>query len=167
MESTLKKNQAFISDLKEIDGWIYQFRVRAYKVVGGKKIYGAWSEPYTMVETLDVEAAYKELKQYAIDYAAKNYPEWRYIGEDESEGMNDSNSSYYIEGVLGGSSMYVRQEDFVKRYKKRIENYIDRMKSSGGQQEGFIYIKRVRPEDSEGIWTNNSVQTFYEVWMLY
>ena len=167
VESTLKKNQAFISDLKEIDGWIYQFRVRAYKVVGGKKIYGAWSEPYTMVETLDVEAAYKELKQYAIDYAAKNYPEWRYIGEDESEGMNDSNSSYYIEGVLGGSSMYVRQEDFVKRYKKRIENYIDRMKSSGGQQEGFIYIKRVRPEDSEGIWTNNSVQTFYEVWMLY
>lgn len=166
VESTAKKNQAWVSGLPQ-DDRIYEFRVRAYRTVSGKKVYGAWSEPYTMVETLDVDAAYKELKQYAIDYAAKNYPEWRYIGEDESEGVNDSNASYYIEGAFIGSSRYARQEDFVENYKDDIARYIRRMKSSGGQKEGFIYIKRVRPGDSEGMWINDSDETYYKVWMLY
>lgn len=164
VESTAKKNQAWISGLPQ-DGRTYEFRVRAYRTVSGKKVYGAWSNPYTMVETLDIDAAYAELESYAKDYAAKNYPAWKYI--DDHEGMNDSNASYYIEGKFGGSSRYARQDDFIKNYKKDIARYIDRMKSSGGQQEGFVYIKRVRPGDSEGLGINDSGETYYKVWMLY
>ena len=164
VESTAKKNQAWVSGLPQ-DDRIYEFRVRAYRTVSGKKVYGAWSEPYTMVETLDVDAAYKELKQYAIDYAAKNYPEWRYDDREIYHGI-DADASYFIDGVLGGSSRYVRQEDFIRYYKGRIAKYIDWMKVSGGHPEGFIYIKRVRPGDSEGIHENYSDETYYKVWML-
>ena len=118
-----------------------------------------------MVETFDIDAAYAELEAYAKDYAAKNYPQWHYI--DDHEGMNDSNASYYIDGVLGGSSRYVKQEDFIKEYKGEIADYIDVIKGNGGQQEGFVYIKKVRPGDTEGLWTNDSDNTYYAVWMLY
>lgn len=164
VESTAKKNQAWVSGLPQ-DDRVYEFRVRAYRTVNGKKVYGSWSEPYTMVETLDVDAAYKELKQYAIDYAAKNYPEWKYDDREIYHGI-DADASYFIDGVLGGSSRYVRQEDFIRYYKGRIAKYIDWMKVSGGHPEGFIYIKRVRPGDSEGMWTNDTDETYYGVWML-
>ena len=164
VENTVKKNQAWLSDLPQ-DDRTYEFRVRAYRTVSGKKVYGAWSSPYTMVETLDIDAAYAELESYAKDYAAKNYPAWKYI--DDHEGMNDSNASYYIEGEFGGSSRYVRQEDFIKEYKGEIADYIDVIKGNGGQQEGCIYIKKVRPGDSEGLGVNDSDETYYKVWMLY
>ena len=118
-----------------------------------------------MVETLDVDAAYKELKQYAIDYAAKNYPEWKYDDREIYHGI-DADASYYNDGVFGGSSRYARQEDFVENYKDDIARYIRRMKNSGGQQEGFIYIKKSRPGDTEGIHENYSDETYYVVWML-
>ena len=164
VESTVKKNQALVSWVPQ-DDRIYEFRVRAYRTVSGKKVYGAWSDPYTMVETFDIDAAYAELEAYAKDYAAKNYPQWHYI--DDHEGMNDSNASFYVEGELGGSSRYVKQEDFIENYKDDIARYIRRMKSSGGQKEGFVYIKKVRPGDTEGLGINDSDNTYYAVWMLY
>ena len=164
VESTVKKNQALVSWVPQ-DDRIYEFRVRAYRTVSGKKVYGAWSDPYTMVETFDIDAAYAELEAYAKDYAAKNYPQWHYI--DDHEGMNDSNASFYVEGELGGSSRYVKHEDFIENYKDDIARYIRRMKSSGGQKEGFVYIKKVRPGDTEGLGINDSDNTYYAVWMLY
>ena len=163
-EKRIKSNSASLSGLPQ-DDRVYEFRVRAYRTVNGKKVYGAWSEPYTMVETLDVDAAYKELKQYAIDYAAKNYPEWKYDDREIYHGI-DADASYYNDGVFGGSSRYARQEDFVENYKDDIARYIRRMKNSGGQQEGFIYIKKSRPGDTEGIHENYSDETYYVVWML-
>ena len=115
---------------------------------------------------MDVEAAYKELEAYTKSYAAKNYPEWKYDDREIYHGM-DADSSYYIEGAFVGSSIYAKQDDFVKNYKSDIARYIDRMKSSGGQESGFIYIKKSRPGDTEGIHENYSDETYYKVWMLY
>ena len=160
------KDTAWISWLPQVDDWEYQFRVRAYRTVAGKKVYGPWSSPYTMKETLDVDAAYEELIAYAKSYAAKNYPEWKYDDREIYHGM-DADSSYYIEGVLGSSSIYVKQDDFVSYYKQGIGEYIRRMKSSGGQESGFIYIKKCRPGETTGLGDNNSDETYYRVWMLY
>ncbi len=165
VESTVKKNQALVSWVPQ-DDRIYEFRVRAYRTVSGRKVYGAWSDPYTMVETFDIDAAYAELEAYAKDYAAKNYPQWQYEDRTIYHGI-DADANYYIDGVLGGSSRYVKQEDFVKVYKRSIALYIDVIKGNGGQQEGFLYIKKVRPGDTEGLWTNDSDNTYYAVWMLY
>ena len=42
------------------------------------EVYGAWSEPYTLKETVNLDEIFKELRQHAIDYAAKNEP--RFFG---------------------------------------------------------------------------------------
>ena len=147
-------------------GKTYYYKVRAYKTVAGKKVYGPWSAPYTMKETLDVEAAYKELEAYTKSYAAKNYPKWKYDDREIYHGM-DADANYYTFGVLGLSPIYAKQEDFVEYYKGRIEEYIRRIKGNGGQESGFIYIKKCRPGETEGIHDNNSDETRYLVWMLY
>ena len=166
VETKLKKDQAEISWLPQVDDWKYQFRVRAYRTVAGKKVYGPWSSPYTMKETLDVEAAYEELEAYAKSYAAKNYPKWKYDDREIYHGI-DADASYYTFGAFTGSSMYAKQDEFVSYYKGRIEEYIRRIKGNGGQESGFIYIKKCRPGDTEGIHENDSNRTYYAVWMLY
>ena len=166
VETSLKKDQAQIRWLPQIDNMPYEFRVRAYRTVAGKKVYGPWSNPYTMKETLDVDAAYEELIAYAKSYAAKNLPKWKYDDREIYHGM-DADASYYTFGDLGISSMYAKQEDFVAYYKRGIEEYIQRIKGNGGQESGFIYIKKCRPGDTEGIHENDSNRTYYAVWMLY
>ena len=158
------KNQAIVSWVPQ-DDRVYELRVRAYRTVNGKKIYGAWSNPFTLTERLDVDAAYKELVKFTKEYAAKNHPKWKYI-EDNAD-MRDNNSSYYTYGVLGGSSRYVKTEDFVERYKERIANYINMVKGDGGESVGTIFIKKVKPGDTEGIWKNDTNDTYYKVWMLF
>ena len=160
----LKKNQAIVSWVPQ-DDRTYELRVRAYRTVNGKKIYGAWSSPFTLKERVDVDAAYKELVRFTKEYAAKNYPKWKYI--DDNADMRDNNSSYYTYGVLGGSSRYVKTEDFVERYKERIANYINMVKGDGGESVGTIFIKKVKPGDTEGIWKNDTNDTYYKVWMLF
>lgn len=160
----LKKNQAIVSWVPQ-DDRTYELRVRAYRTVNGKKIYGAWSNPFTLTERLDVDAAYKELVKFTKEYAAKNHPKWKYI--DDNEGMSDSTNSYYTYGVLGTSSRYVRTEDFVAHMKTRIKNYINMVKGADGQDEGTIFIKKVKPGDTEGIWKNDTNDTYYKVWMLF
>ena len=75
-ETMVGKNQVE-TELVQDDS-IYEFRVRAYRKVNGRKVYGAWSEPYTLKETLNLDEIFKELRQYMIDYAAKNEPRWHY-----------------------------------------------------------------------------------------
>ena len=41
------------------------------------------------------------------------------------------------------------------------------MKNMGGQESGFIYIKKCRPGETTGLGDNNSDETHYLVWMLY
>ena len=92
-ESMIGKNQIAISLVQ--DESTYQFRVRAYRTVNGKKVYGSWSDVYTLKERLNVDEIYQEVRQYAIDYAAANEPRWHY--EDRPTG-NPQNSNYYSYG---------------------------------------------------------------------
>ena len=100
-ETMIGKNQAGIELVQ--DDSIYEFRVRAYRKVNGRMLYGSWSEPYTLKETVDIDEVFKELRQYAIDYAAKNEPRWHY---EERPGGNPQNSNYYTDGEFPGVSIY-------------------------------------------------------------
>ena len=166
-QHTMPKNSATVFWFDQSEDIKTEFRVRAYRSVNGKKVYGAWSDPYEMVETFDIDRAYKELNAYAIEYAAKNFPEFEFQADRVAQGDNDSNCSYYIEGDLGGASMYCKTDEFVEAYKESIAHYIDRMKASGGQENGFIYIKKMHKGDSEGMWTYDDDQVKYRVWFLY
>ena len=161
------KNTATVFYLAQREGQDYEFRVRAYRTVNGKKVYGAWSEPYAMVETFDIDRAYEELNAYAIEYATKNFPEFEYQADRVAQGDNDSNCSYYIEGVLYGCSIYCKTDEFIEKVKEEIADYIDAMKRTGGQENGFVYIKKMHQGDSQGMWTYTDDDLQYTVWFLY
>ena len=143
----------------------YKFRVRAYRTVNGKKIYGAWSDEYTLKETLNPNEILADLRQYTIDYAKKNLPEFQYLDDRESSTPEDS--GYYIQGAFAGFSMYAKQEDVIESYKDNIRRYINSIKNGGGEKSGFLYIRKSYPGDPEGISENTTDETYYAMWMLY
>ncbi|MGN0715274.1 MAG: hypothetical protein ACI4LN_05580, partial [Anaerovoracaceae bacterium] len=161
--SRITKTQAWI-DIAD-DNSIYKFRVRAYRTVNGKKVYGAWSDEYTLKETLNKDEILAALRQYTIDYAKENLPEFQYL--DDRTSSTPENSSYYVQGEFAGFSMYAKQEDVIEAYKDNISRYINRLKTSGGEKSGFLYIRKSHPGDSEGISENTSDLTYYAMWMLY
>lgn len=157
------KNQTQISFVQ--DESTYQFRVRAYRTVNGKKIYGSWSDVYTLKETLNIDEIYAELRQYAIDYAAANEPRWHY--EDRPTGT-PQNSNYYSDGHWAGFSIYSRQEDVIDFYKLEIKGYISRVVKQGGYDSGFLYFSRVGIGDWEDhFFKNEGSDVYYNAFMLY
>ena len=162
-ETLIGKNQVKIDMVQ--DDSIYEFRVRAYRKVNGRKVYGAWSEPYTLKETVDIDEVFKELRQYAIDYAAKNEPRWHY---DDSRTETPREANYYVDGEFPGVSIYAKKEDILRLYQSYIKDYIDQVVEQGGSDEGFIYISRVAPGDWQDAFNkSDSPYTYYKGFMLW
>ena len=162
-ELSIGKTQARADVLE--DDRTYKFRVRAYRSVNGKKVYGAWSDEYTLKETLNPDEILAALRQYTIDYAASNYPEFKY--DDDNKGQTPENSAYDVQGAFAGCSMYARQEDVIEAYKDNIRRYVKYVNTGGGEKSGFLYIRKSYPGDKEGVSGNNSDETYYAMWMLY
>ena len=162
-ETMIGKNQAGIELVQ--DDSIYEFRVRAYRKVNGRKVYGAWSEPYTMKETVNIDEVYQELRQYAIDYAAKNEPRWHY---EDRPGGNPQNSNYYTDGEFPGVSIYSKKEDILKLYQSYIADYIRQVVKQGGSDSGLLYVSRVAPGDWQDAFNKSErPYTFYKGFMLW
>ncbi len=162
-KTILATNQAEIELVQ--DDSIYEFRIRAYRKVNGRKVYGSWSEPYTLKETVDIDEVFKELRQYAIDYAAKNEPRWHY---DDSRTETPREANYYVDGEFPGVSIYAKKEDILRLYQSYIKDYIDQVVEQGGSDEGFIYISRVAPGDWQDAFNkSDSPYTYYKGFMLW
>ncbi len=162
-ETEIGKNQAEIELVQ--DDSIYEFRVRAYRKVNGRKVYGSWSEPYTLKETLDIDEVFKELRQYAIDYAAKNEPRWHY---DDSRTETPREANYYSDGEWTGFSIYSKQEKVIEKLKPTIARYIGQVVEQGGSETGFIYLSRVAPGDWQDAFNkSDSPYTYYKGFMLW
>lgn len=162
-ETSLKKNQAEIELVQ--DDSIYEFRVRAYRKVNGRKVYGSWSEPYTLKETLNLEEIFKELRQYMIDYAAKNEPRWHY---DDSRTETPWEANYYSDGEWPGFSIYSKQERVIAGYKPAIEDYLSQVVEQGGSEAGYLYLFRVAPGEQQDAFTKNEgPETYYKGFFLW
>lgn len=162
-ETLIAKNQVAIELVQ--DDSIYEFRVRAYRKVNGRKVYGSWSEPYTMKETVNIDEVFKELRQYAIDYAAKNEPRWHY---DDSRTETPREANYYSDGEWPGVSIYAKKEDILKLYQSYIRDYIDQVVEQGGSETGLIYLSRVAPGDWQDAFNkSDSPYTYYKGFMLW
>lgn len=147
------------------DDSIYELRVRAYRKVNGRKVYGSWSEPYTLKETLNLDEIHAALRQYAIDYAAKNEPRWHY---EDRPGGNPQNSNYYSDGEWAGFSIYSKQENVIAGLKPVIARYIDQVVEQGGSETGFIYLARVAPGDWQDAFNKSEgPETYYKGFMLW
>ena len=162
-ETLIGKNQVKIDMIQ--DDSIYEFCVRAYRKVNGRKVYGSWSEPYTLKETVDIDEVFKELRQYAIDYAAKNEPRWHY---EDRPGGNPQNSNYYTDGEFPGVSIYSKKEDILKLYQSYIADYIRQVVKQGGSDSGLLYVSRVAPGDWQDAFNKSEgPETYYKGFMLW
>ena len=162
-EISLKKNQADIELVQ--DDSIYEFRVRAYRKVNGRKVYGAWSNPYTLKETLNLNETFKELRQYMIDYAAKNEPRWHY---DDSRTEAPWEANYYSDGEWPGFSIYSKQENVIAGYKPAIEIYLSQVVEQGGSDTGYLYLFRVAPGEREDAFgKSDRPYTYYKGFFLW
>ena len=162
-ETMVGKNQVE-TELVQDDS-IYEFRVRAYRKVNGRKVYGSWSEPYTLKETLNLDEVFKELRQYMIDYAAKHEPRWHY---EDRPGGNPQNSNYYSDGEWAGFSIYSKQDEVIAGYKKSIEVYLSQVVEQGGSETGFLYISRVAPGDWQDAFNKSEgPETYYKGFFLW
>ena len=162
-ETSLKKNQAGIELVQ--DDSIYEFRVRAYRKVNGRKVYGSWSEPYTLKETLNLDEIFKELRQYMIDYAAKNEPRWHY---DDSRTEAPWEANYYSDGEWPGFSIYSKQDEVIAGYKKSIEVYLSQVVKQGGSETGYLYLFRVAPGEQQDAFTKSEgPETCYKGFFLW
>ena len=162
-ETLIGKDQVKIDMVQ--DDSIYEFRVRAYRKVNGRKVYGAWSEPYTMKETLNLDEIHAALRQYAIDYAAKNEPRWHY---EDRPGGNPQNSNYYSDGEWAGFSIYSKQEQVIEKLEPTIARYIGQVVEQGGSETGFIYLSRVAPGDWQDAFNKSEgPETYYKGFMLW
>ena len=159
----IAKNQVKIELVQ--DDSIYEFRVRAYRKVKGRKVYGSWSEPYTLKETLNLDEIFKELRQYMIDYAAKNEPRWHY---DDSRTEAPWEANYYSDGEWPGFSIYSKQEEVIAGYKKSIEVYLSQVVEQGGSEAGYIYLFRVAPGEQEDAFNKSErPYTYYKGFFLW
>lgn len=162
-EESIGKNQAQIELVQ--DDSIYEFRVRAYRSVNGRKVYGSWSEPYTLKETLNLDEIHAALRQYAIDYAAKNEPRWHY---DDSRTETPREANYYSDGEWTGFSIYSKQEQVIAGLKPVIARYIDQVVEQGGSEAGYIYLSRVAPGDWQDAFNKSEgPETYYKGFMLW
>ena len=162
-ETLIGKNQVKI-DLVQDDS-IYEFRVRAYRKVNGRKVYGSWSEPYTLKETLNLDEIFKELRQYMIDYAAKNEPRWHY---DDSRTEAPREANYYSDGEWPGFSIYSKQERVIAGYKPAIEDYLSQVVEQGGSETGYLYLFRVVPGDRQDAFNKSEgPETYYKGFFLW
>ena len=162
-ETLIGKDQVKIDMVQ--DDSIYEFRVRAYRSVNGRKVYGSWSEPYTMKETLNLDEIHAALRQYAIDYAAKNEPRWHY---EDRPGGNPQNSNYYSDGEWAGFSIYSKQEQVTEKLEPTIARYIGQVVEQGGSETGFIYLSRVAPGDWQDAFNKSEgPETYYKGFMLW
>lgn len=162
-ETLVGKNQVE-TELVQDDS-IYEFRVRAYRKVNGRKVYGSWSEPYTLKETLNLDEIHAALRQYAIDYAAKNEPRWHY---DDSRTETPREANYYSDGEWTGFSIYSKQENVIAGLKPVIARYIDQVVEQGGSEAGYIYLSRVAPGDWQDAFNKSEgPETYYKGFMLW
>ena len=162
-ETLIGKDQVKIDMVQ--DDSIYEFRVRAYRKVNGRKVYGSWSEPYTLKETLNLDEIFKELRQYMIDYAAKNEPRWHY---DDSRTEAPWEANYYSDGEWPGFSIYSKQENVIAGYKPAIEIYLSQVVEQGGSDTGYLYLFRVAPGDWQDAFNKSEgPETYYKGFFLW
>lgn len=99
----------------------YRFKVRAYKMVNGKKEYGPWSDIVYTKPNLDGN----KLKEELVAYIKETYPKFDYHDTFfDGEKMHPDNASFFAWGDLTGVSVYSDYDEAYEELKKSIDSYM-------------------------------------------
>ena len=129
----------------------YQFRVRAYRTIGGKKVFGLYSEPVTIEPAWE---SAEELVDFVHSWVDENYPSY---DRAESEYLwgdaTPDNSNWCTDWTYATISQYTTKEYVLKKFLEgTLATYF---RSTWGLAEetcGILYTKWLPDTGSWQVW---------------
>lgn len=118
----------------------YQFRVRAYKNVNGKKVYGLYSEPVTIEPAWE---SAEELVEFVHTWVDENYPSYdraesEYLWKDNTP----ENSNWGTAWTYNTISQYSSKEYELEKFCEGILNdYFSAWWGLAEETQGILYTK--------------------------
>lgn len=178
MKKFVSKTRANIAAWQ--DDTVYKFRVRAYKTVNGKKVYGKWSAAAAAKEKITAENMdyiFESVQKNVSAWAKKNYPNFEV--RDEREGAWDEAAGEYPGYTPEGGTYYITgsQRDFFSRYAspdsvikyltESYESYIKDVSAGGGNESAYLFIRKMRNGSPEGLGSAyDGSKIFFKTWIL-
>ena len=179
MKKFVSKTRASIAVCQ--DETVYKFRVRAYKTVNGKKVYGKWSKEQTAKEKItaeNIDYIYETVQENVKAWAKVHYP--NFDVQDKREGAWDEalgaypgyapeGGCYYITGSQSAHfSRYADPETVIEELTETYKAYIEDVCAGGGNENAYLFIRQMKngsprglgsPQDDDRIW--------FLTWILY
>ena len=127
----------------------YQFKVRAYHIENGKKVYGLYSAPICPVQKVTLD----EIKKAAEDYVISKYPNTKFYSKAEALNKTPENSGWGATWPMGFSkymSIDVIMDDFLA---DALDYYAESFWGNTGYPSGCIYVREV--DNCYSIWWLN------------
>lgn len=179
MKKFVPKTRAYIAVSQ--DDTVYKFRVRAYKTVNGKKVYGKWSKEQTAKEKItaeNIDYIYESVLANVRAWTKQNYP--NFDVQDKREGAWDEalgaypgyapeGGSYYIVGSQRDSfSRYATPEAVIAYLTQSYEDYIEDVCAGGGNENAYLFIRQMKNGSPCGLGKSQEHDTiFFKTWILY
>lgn len=178
MKKFVPKTRASIAVYQ--DDTVYKFRVRAYKTVNGKKVYGKWSTEQTAKEKItaeNIDYIFETVQENVKAWAKKNYP--NFVVADKREGAWDEaageypgykpeGGTYYIVGSQRNAfSRYASPEAVIDYLTKSYEDYIEDVTAGGGNESAYLFIRKMRNGSPRGLGSPyDGTDSYFETWIL-
>lgn len=179
MKKFVSKTRASIAVCQ--DETVYKFRVRAYKTVNGKKIYGKWSKEQTAKDKItaeNIDYIYESVLANVRAWTKQNYP--NFDVQDKREGAWDEalgaypgyapeGGSYYIVGSQRNFfSRYADPETVIEKLTESYKGYIEDVCAGGGNENAYLFIRKMREGSPQGLGREQEdTDIYYLVWILY
>lgn len=179
MKKFVPKTRASIAAWQ--DDTVYKFRVRAYKMVNGKKVYGKWSKEQTAKEKItaeNIDYIYESVLANVRAWTKQNYP--NFDVQDKREGAWDEalgaypgyapeGGSYYIVGSQRDTfSRYATPEAVIAYLTESYEDYIEDVCAGGGNENAYLFIRKMRDGSPEGLGSpKEGNDIYFKTWILY
>lgn len=118
----------------------YSFRVRAYKTVNGKKVFGLYSEPLTIEP---VWKSGKELQDFVHTWVDENYPTYdRAEAEDYATRATPENASWGTAWTWCIINQYETKEYILEHFcKSKLKDYFDVWWGLAEETRGILYTR--------------------------
>ena len=129
----------------------YSFRVRAYKTVNGKKVFGLYSEPVTIEP---VWKSGKELQDFVHTWVDENYPTYdRAEAEDYATRATPENASWGTTWTWHIINQYTSKEYILEKFcKSTLKDYFDAWWGLAEETRGILYTRDMGDGDYRVWW---------------
>lgn len=125
----------------------YSFRVRVYKTVNGKKVFGLYSEPVTIEP---VWKSGKQLQDFVHTWVDENYPTYDLAeAEDYATRATPENASWGTTWTWHIINRYETKEDILEYFcESTLKDYFDVWWGLAEETRGILYIRGM----GDGTW---------------